>query len=107
MPERLESTMRMPPRISLFPKCYFDELVDGRRSLEQWIRDAATLGGEGVEHYDGWFRSYEPKDVDPIVADHGGDRPDHLDDLLLARLHPPRQRRTQAAGRAAEGARSI
>ena len=57
----------MPPRISLFPKCYFDELVDGRRSFEQWIRDAATLGGEGVEHYDGWFRSFEPKDVDPIV----------------------------------------
>ena len=57
----------MPPRISVFPKCYFDELVDGRRSFEQWIRDAATLGGEGVEHYDGWFRSFEPKDVDPIV----------------------------------------
>ena len=57
----------MPPRISLFPKCYFDELVSGTRSFEQWIREAATLGGEGVEHYDGWFRSFEAKDVDPIV----------------------------------------
>ena len=57
----------MAPRISLFPKCYFDELVSGTRSFEQWIRDAATLGGEGVEHYDGWFRSFEPRDVDPIV----------------------------------------
>ena len=57
----------MPPRISVFPKCYFDELVSGTRSFEQWIRDAATLGGEGVEHYDGWFRSFDPKDVDPIV----------------------------------------
>jgi sugar phosphate isomerase/epimerase len=57
----------MAPRISLFPKCYFDELVSGARSFEQWIRDAATLGGEGVEHYDGWFRSFEPSDVDPIV----------------------------------------
>ena len=57
----------MPPRISLFPKCYFDELVDGRMSFEQWIRHAATLGGEGVEHYDGWFRSFAPADVDPIV----------------------------------------
>ena len=57
----------MPPRISVFPKCYFDELVSGARSFEQWIRDAATLGGEGVEHYDGWFRSFEPADVDPIV----------------------------------------
>src|SRR5688572_26509842 len=57
----------MPPRISVFPKCYFDDLVSGTRSFEQWIREAATLGGEGVEHYDGWFRSFEPGDVDPIV----------------------------------------
>jgi sugar phosphate isomerase/epimerase len=57
----------MSPRISVFPKCYFDELVDGRMSFEGWIRDAATLGGEGVEHYDGWFRSFEPAHVDPII----------------------------------------
>ena len=55
------------PRISVFPKCYFDELTDGRMSFEAWIRQAATLGGEGVEHYDGFFRSFEPADVDPIV----------------------------------------
>ena len=57
----------MGPRISVFPKCYFDDLVDGRRSYEQWIRDAGSLGGEGVEHYDGFFRSLSPADVDPIV----------------------------------------
>lgn len=57
----------MAPRISVFPKCYFDELVDGRLPLAQWIRDAAGLGGEGVEHYDGFFRSLAPEDVDPIV----------------------------------------
>jgi sugar phosphate isomerase/epimerase len=57
----------MAPRISVFPKCYFDELVDGRRSYEGWIRDAATLGGEGVEHYDGFFRSLASEDVDPIA----------------------------------------
>jgi sugar phosphate isomerase/epimerase len=57
----------MPPRISVFPKCYFDELVDGRLSFERWIRDAAALGGEGVEHYDGFFRSLDPADVDPIL----------------------------------------
>jgi sugar phosphate isomerase/epimerase len=57
----------MPPRISVFPKCYFDELVDGRMSYVQWIHDASTLGGEGVEHYDGFFRSFKPEDVDPIV----------------------------------------
>ncbi|MGH9309610.1 MAG: sugar phosphate isomerase/epimerase family protein [Vicinamibacterales bacterium] len=57
----------MPPRISLFPKCYFDDFTGGRRSYEQWIHEAATLGGEGIEHYDGFFRSLAPADVDPIV----------------------------------------
>ena len=59
----------MPPRISVFPKCYFDWLVDGRMAYSHWIRQAATLGGEGVEHYDGFFRSYAPEDVDPIVGE--------------------------------------
>ena len=57
----------MPPRICVFPKCYFDELTDGRMSFEGWIRDAAALGGEGMEHYDGFFRSLAPEDVDPIA----------------------------------------
>lgn len=55
------------PRISVFPKCYFDDLVAGRRDYVGWIRDAATLGGEGVEHYDEFFRSLEPRDVDPVI----------------------------------------
>jgi sugar phosphate isomerase/epimerase len=57
----------MRPRICVFPKCWFDELVDGRRSFADWIRDAATLGGEGIEHYDGFFRSLAPEDVNPIA----------------------------------------
>ena len=57
----------MAPRISVFPKCYFDELADGRMSFEGWIRDAAALGGEGVEHYDGFFRSLDAAGVDPIA----------------------------------------
>jgi sugar phosphate isomerase/epimerase len=57
----------MAPRISVFPKCYFDALVEGRMSYEAWLRDAATLGGEGVEHYDEFFRSFDPRDVDPIM----------------------------------------
>jgi sugar phosphate isomerase/epimerase len=57
----------MAPRISVFPKCYFDELTDGRMALADWIRSAASLGGEGLEQYDGFFRSLAPDDVDPIV----------------------------------------
>jgi sugar phosphate isomerase/epimerase len=57
----------MAPRISLFPKCYFDDFTERRRSYEAWIHEAATLGGEGIEHYDGFFPSLAPADVDPIV----------------------------------------
>jgi sugar phosphate isomerase/epimerase len=43
------------PRISVFPKCWFDELVRGERDYVRWIRDAARLGAEGIEHYDGFM----------------------------------------------------
>ncbi|HEX6464478.1 MAG TPA: sugar phosphate isomerase/epimerase family protein [Vicinamibacterales bacterium] len=56
------------PRISVFPKCYFDQLVSGEMDYSQWIRDAATLGGEGIEHYDEFFRSLADADVDPVLA---------------------------------------
>ena len=55
------------PRISVFPKCYFDEIVSGARSYVGWIHDAATLGGEGVEHYDEFFPSYDERDVAPVM----------------------------------------
>jgi sugar phosphate isomerase/epimerase len=55
------------PRISVFPKCYFDELVRGERSYVQWIHDAATIGAEGVEHYDEFFPSYAELDVAPVM----------------------------------------
>jgi sugar phosphate isomerase/epimerase len=55
------------PRISVFPKCYFDELCRGDMDYVEWIRSAATLGAEGVEHYDGFFRSYRAADVDPVA----------------------------------------
>jgi sugar phosphate isomerase/epimerase len=45
------------PRISVFPKCYFDELYRGTMDYLQWLRQAATLGAEGVEHYDGFFHA--------------------------------------------------
>jgi sugar phosphate isomerase/epimerase len=57
----------MRPRISVFPKCYFDRLVSGEMDYPSWIRDAVTLGGEGVEHYDGFFRSYHDTDVAPVL----------------------------------------
>jgi sugar phosphate isomerase/epimerase len=57
----------MAPLISVFPKCWFDDFVEGRRSYAAWIREAPALGGEGVEHYDGFFGAEPPEDVDSIV----------------------------------------
>lgn len=54
------------PRISVFPKCYFDDLVQGRRDYLAWLRDAATLGAEGVEHYDGFFKGFDPANLAPV-----------------------------------------
>jgi sugar phosphate isomerase/epimerase len=56
----------MAPRISVFPKFGFDQLVAREMSFDQWIRDAAALGGEGIEHYDGFFSSLDPAEVDRI-----------------------------------------
>src|SRR6266702_4527462 len=55
------------PRLSVFPKCYFDLLCRGEMDYVQWIRAAAALGAEGIEHYDGFFRSFAAADVDPVT----------------------------------------
>ena len=60
--------MPAAPRISVFPKCWFDDFVAGTRDYLAWIREAPSLGGEGVEHYDGFLRSFDAADVDPVVA---------------------------------------
>jgi sugar phosphate isomerase/epimerase len=65
--DRRPKTTTMPPRISVFPKCWFDDFVNGSRDYVAWIREAPALGGEGIEHYDGFFRSFAPADVDPVV----------------------------------------
>ena len=55
------------PRISVFPKCYFDELCRGEMDYTAWIRSAPALGGEGIEHYDGFFRRFDAAGVDPVL----------------------------------------
>jgi sugar phosphate isomerase/epimerase len=55
------------PKISVFPKCWFDEFVRGERDYVEWVHQAATLGADGIEHYDEFFRSYDPRDVEPVL----------------------------------------
>ena len=56
------------PLISVFPKCWFDDFVTGRRDYVEWIHQIPALGADGVEHYDGFFRSYDQADVEPVLA---------------------------------------
>src|SRR5436190_20353763 len=58
---------RTAPRISVFPKCYFDDLFHGRMDYVDWIRRAKALGGEGIEHYDGFFRSLDDAGLKPVI----------------------------------------
>jgi len=55
------------PRVSVFPKCYFDQLCRGEMEYAAWIRSAATLGADGLEHYDGFIRG-RPGDVVSLMA---------------------------------------
>jgi sugar phosphate isomerase/epimerase len=49
------------PKLSVFPKCYMDELcVTKTMTLFEWIEIAASLGVDGVEMYPGFFESFEP-----------------------------------------------
>ena len=56
------------PRISVFPKCYFDDLCAGRRDYLQWLREAKSLGAEGIEHYDGFFHSFDDAGIEPVLG---------------------------------------
>jgi len=55
------------PKISVFPKCYFDQLCSGEMDYIDWIHDAATLGAEGIEHYDGFFKTLDQNGIQPIL----------------------------------------
>jgi sugar phosphate isomerase/epimerase len=57
---------RPAPRISVFPKCYFDDIYQRRMDYLSWIRQAATLGAEGLEHYDGFFPSLDAAGIEPV-----------------------------------------
>lgn len=61
---------RVQPRISVFPKCYFDQLCRGEMEYASWIGSAATLGAEGLEHYDGFIRG-RAADVVSLMANTG------------------------------------
>jgi sugar phosphate isomerase/epimerase len=58
---------RHQPKISVFPKCFFDQLCSGVMDMIEWIHAAAQLGAEGIEHYDGFFKSLRHEEVEPVL----------------------------------------
>src|SRR5438128_8356415 len=59
-PRLHQSSIRMKPRISAFPKCYLDQIAGSRSmSVFDWIQMARSLDADGLEMYEGFFTSLE------------------------------------------------
>ena len=49
----------MPLKISAFPKCYLEDIANGKMSLFEWIEMARDLDADGLELYDLFLTSFE------------------------------------------------
>ncbi len=49
----------MPLKISAFPKCYLEDISNGRMTVFDWIAMARELDADGLEMYQGFFTSFE------------------------------------------------
>lgn len=56
----------MPLKISAFPKCYLEDISLERMSVFNWIEMARSLDADGLEMYEGFFRSFEPGYLDSV-----------------------------------------
>jgi sugar phosphate isomerase/epimerase len=46
-------------KIAAFPKCYLEDITEGRLNLFKWIEMAKALGADGLEMYEGFLQSLE------------------------------------------------
>jgi sugar phosphate isomerase/epimerase len=57
----------MPVKIAAFPKCYLEQIASGdSMSVFDWIEMAKQLDCDGLEMYDGFFRSLESSYLDSV-----------------------------------------
>ena len=56
----------MPLNISAFPKCYLEEITNGKMSVFDWIEMAKQLDADGLEMYTGFFTSFEDGYLDCV-----------------------------------------
>ncbi len=52
--------------LAAFPKCYLEDITEGRMSLEEWIDQSVQLECDGLELYSGFLKSHEPTDLKQI-----------------------------------------
>lgn len=55
-------------KIAAFPKCYIEDIADGKMSLFEWVELARQLDVEGLEMYEGFFESLEPAYLQQVRA---------------------------------------
>lgn len=53
-------------KISAFPKCYLEQITEGKLSLFTWIEMAKDLGAEGLEMYEGFLQSLDDAYLDEV-----------------------------------------
>lgn len=58
----------MQPRISAFPKCYLETIAGPQPTMTvfDWIEMSRQLDADGLEMYEGFFRSLEPGYLDTV-----------------------------------------
>src|SRR5690242_1690041 len=56
----------MALKISAFPKCYLEEIANGRMSVFDWIEMAKQLDADGLEMYDGFLTSLDSGYLDRV-----------------------------------------
>jgi sugar phosphate isomerase/epimerase len=57
----------MKIRLSAFPKCYLEDIAGSRSmSVFDWIEMARQLDADGLEMYEGFFTSLDPKYLDRV-----------------------------------------
>lgn len=58
----------MKPRLSAFPKCYLEQIAGPKPTMTvfDWIEMAKDLDADGLEAYDGFFRSLDTEYLDEV-----------------------------------------
>jgi sugar phosphate isomerase/epimerase len=73
LPTERPAAAQRGPRLSVFPKGFFDALVARRLDLFEWIRLAGTLGVDGLELYPRFFESFDDTYVARVRAAAAGE----------------------------------